>query len=86
MGVNQGSRSSDAAVGLSLAIIGNLALLCRLNILTISLNIAPLQDLKPWWPMLLICWGIGLLFMEEKQIALATARHATVLERNGERK
>jgi hypothetical protein len=74
MGVNFGSRNSDATVGLSLAIIGNLALLSRLNILTISLNIAVLQNLKPWWPMLLICWGIALLFIEEKRTAVSTER------------
>jgi hypothetical protein len=74
MGVNFAARSSDATVGLSLAIIGNLALLSRLNILTFSLNIAVLQNLRPWWPMLLICWGIALLFIEEKRTAVSTER------------
>ena len=74
MGVNLKSRSSDAVVGLTLAIIGNLALLSRLNILTISLNIAVLQTLRPWWPMLLICWGIVLLFVDDKQTLVSTER------------
>lgn len=74
MGVKFESRSSDATVGLSLAIIGNLALLSRLNILTISLNVAMFQDLKPWWPALLICWGIALLFAEEKRTVVSTER------------
>jgi hypothetical protein len=39
-------------------------LLARLNVLTIGFNLP--GDLVTWWPLLLISWGVVLLFLPAK--------------------
>jgi hypothetical protein len=58
------SQSNDAIIGMVIATIGTLVLLSRLNILTIGFNLP--GDLVTWWPLLLISWGVVLLFLPEK--------------------
>lgn len=58
------SQSNDAIIGVVIAIIGTLALLARLNVFTIGFNLP--GDLVTWWPLLLISWGVILLFLPAK--------------------
>ena len=58
------SQSNDAIIGMVIATIGTLVLLSRLNVLTIGFNLP--GDLVTWWPLLLISWGVVLLFLPEK--------------------
>ena len=58
------SQSNDAIIGVVIAIIGTLVLLSRLNVFTIGLNLP--GDFVTWWPLLLISWGVVLLFLPEK--------------------
>ena len=56
------SHAVDGIVGIVIAIIGTLALLSRLNVLTIGFNLP--GDLVTWWPLLLISSGLVLLLPE----------------------
>lgn len=56
------SHAIDGIVGIVIAIIGTLALLSRLNVLTIGFNLP--GDLVTWWPLLLISSGLVLLLPE----------------------
>lgn len=58
------SSANDVIIGVVIAIIGTLALLSRLNVLTIGFNLP--GDLVTWWPLALISWGVVLLFLPEK--------------------
>jgi hypothetical protein len=58
------SSANDVIIGVVIAIIGTLALLSRLNVLTIGFNLP--GDLITWWPLALISWGVVLLFLPEK--------------------
>lgn len=58
------SNANDVIIGVVIAIIGTLALLSRLNVLTIGFNLP--GDLVTWWPLALISWGVVLLFLPEK--------------------
>jgi len=58
------SRPSDTIIGIVIATIGTLALLARLNVFTMSFNLP--GDLVTWWPMLLVSWGVVLLFLPER--------------------
>jgi len=58
------SPSNDTIIGVVIATIGTLALLSRLNVLRIGFNLP--GDLVTWWPLLLISWGVVLLFLPEK--------------------
>ena len=57
------SSANDVIIGVVIAIIGTLALLSRLNVLTIGFNLP--GDLVTWWPLALISWGVVLLFLPE---------------------
>ena len=61
---NLRSNSTDTIIGIVIAIIGTLVLLSRLNLLTIGFNLP--GDLVTWWPLLLISWGVVLLFLPQK--------------------
>jgi uncharacterized protein (DUF983 family) len=58
------SHPSDSAIGIVIAIIGTLALLSRLHVVQMSFNLP--GDLVTWWPLLLISWGIVLLFLPQR--------------------
>ena len=58
------SNANDVIIGVVIAIIGTLALLSRLNVLTIGFNLP--GDLVTWWPLALISWGVVMLFLPEK--------------------
>ena len=58
------SQSNDIIIGIIIATIGTLVLLARLNVLTIGFNLP--GDLVTWWPLLLISWGVVLLFLPAK--------------------
>ena len=58
------SNANDVIIGVVIAIIGTLALLSRLNVLTIGFNLP--GDLVTWWPLALISWGVVLLFLPER--------------------
>ena len=58
------SNANDVITGVVIAIIGTLALLSRLNVLTIGFNLP--GDLVTWWPLALISWGVVMLFLPEK--------------------
>jgi len=61
---NLRSNSTDTIIGIVIATIGTLVLLSRLNLLTIGFNLP--GDLVTWWPLLLISWGVVLLFLPQK--------------------
>ena len=61
---NLRSNSTDTIIGIVIAIIGTLVLLSRLNLLTIGFNLP--GNLVTWWPLLLISWGVVLLFLPQK--------------------
>jgi hypothetical protein len=61
---NLQSRPGDAIIGIVIATIGTLALLARLNVFTIGFNVP--GDLVTWWPLILISWGVVMLFLPEK--------------------
>ena len=61
---NLQSRPSDTIIGIVIATIGTLALLARLNVFTIGFNVP--GDLVTWWPLILISWGVVMLFLPEK--------------------
>ena len=63
-GNNLRSNSTDTIIGIVIATIGTLVLLSRLNLLTIGFNLP--GDLVTWWPLLLISWGVVLLFLPQK--------------------
>lgn len=63
-GNNLRSNSTDTIIGIVIATIGTLVLLSRLNLLTIGFNLP--GDLVTWWPILLISWGVVLLFLPQK--------------------
>jgi hypothetical protein len=63
-GNNLQSTSTDTIVGIVIATIGTLVLLSRLNLLTIGFNLP--GDLVTWWPLVLISWGVVLLFLPAK--------------------
>ncbi|HKT24935.1 MAG TPA: DUF5668 domain-containing protein [Terriglobales bacterium] len=58
------SRPSDIVIGIVIAIIGTLALLSRLHVVQMSFNLP--GDLVTWWPLLLISWGVVLLFLPQR--------------------
>ena len=58
------SPSNDTIIGVVIATIGTLVLLSRLNVLRIGFNLP--GDFVTWWPLLLISWGVVLLFLPEK--------------------
>jgi hypothetical protein len=58
------TSSTDTIIGIVIATIGTLALLSRLNVLPIGFNLP--GELVTWWPLILISWGIVLLFLPEK--------------------
>jgi hypothetical protein len=58
------SQSNDTIIGIIIATIGTLVLLARLNVLTIGFNLP--GDLVTWWPLLLISWGVVMLFLPAK--------------------
>lgn len=63
-GNNLQSNSTDTIIGVVIATIGTLVLLSRLNLLTIGFNLP--GNLVTWWPLLLISWGVVLLFLPQK--------------------
>lgn len=63
-GNNLRSNSTDTIIGIVIATIGTLVLLSRLNLLRIGFNLP--GDLVTWWPLLLISWGVVLLFLPQK--------------------
>lgn len=58
------SQTNDAIIGVIIATIGTLVLLARLKVLTIGFNLP--GDLVTWWPLLLISWGVVMLFLPAK--------------------
>ena len=63
-GNNLRSNSTDTIIGIVIATIGTLVLLSQLNLLRIGFNLP--GDLVTWWPLLLISWGVVLLFLPQK--------------------
>lgn len=63
-GNNLRSNSTDTIIGIVIATIGTLVLLSRLNLLRIGFNLP--GNLVTWWPLLLISWGVVLLFLPQK--------------------
>jgi len=61
---NLRSNPTDTIIGIVIATIGTLVLLSRLNLLRIGFNLP--GDLVTWWPLLLISWGVVLLFLPQK--------------------
>jgi hypothetical protein len=58
------SHPSDTFIGIVIATIGTLVLLSRLHVFPIRFNLP--GDFVTWWPLLLISWGVVLLFLPEK--------------------
>ena len=58
------SRPGDSVIGIVIAIIGTLVLLSRLHVVQMGFNLP--GDLVTWWPLLLISWGVVLLFLPQK--------------------
>ena len=58
------SHPSDTVIGIVIAIIGTLTLLLRLHVVEMSFNLP--GDLVTWWPLLLISWGVVLLFLPQR--------------------
>jgi hypothetical protein len=58
-------EANETIIGVVIATIGTLLLLSRLNIFTISFNLP--GDLVRWSPLLLISWGVVLLFLPQKE-------------------
>ena len=58
------SHPSDTVIGIVIATIGTLALLSRLHVVQMSFNLP--GDLVTWWPLLLISWGIVVMFLPRK--------------------
>ena len=58
------SHPSDTLIGILIATIGTLVLLSRLHVFPIGFNLP--GDFVTWWPLLLISWGVLLLFLPEK--------------------
>jgi len=63
-GTNFQSQPSDTIIGIVIATIGTLVLLSRLDVIRIGFNLP--GELVTWWPLLLISWGVVLLFLPEK--------------------
>jgi hypothetical protein len=58
------SHPSDTFIGIVIATIGTLVLLSRLHVFPIGFNLP--GDFVTWWPLLLISWGVVVLFLPEK--------------------